>query len=221
MRVFRELYIHGTPHQLIEITKHICNSLKPRWTHDTDAEVHMRGIGGTRTPRTAYCFVSPESVNRPKASIILADDNKNSLRVLNIVPHKSPRLSYDQYNAILEDFYALYVKPAIDAVGGDAELTEPEADLERWLSPQSADKLRYFCISANKHTGSVHPADRESWYDFLTSVHNAGEDLGSSTLARWLQESGGWDDEWADKLAIEYEFALGLLEYFDKARAGV
>jgi hypothetical protein len=99
-----------------------------------------------------------------------------------------------------------------------AELTEPEADLELWLPAGAADKLRVFCKVANKRTGSSHPSDRDRWYDFIVAAHEAEAEFTASTLVQWLREEGGWDDELANKLACEYEFARGLLTFANGAR---
>src|SRR5262245_16412719 len=99
-------------------------------------------------------------------------------------------------------------------------MTEPKADLERWLTPEAAEKLRVFCAVANKRSGSSHPVDRERWYNFIVAAHEGGTEFSASTLARWLVEEGCWDDETAEKLAIEYEFARGLLAFSGRERVG-
>jgi len=134
------------------------------------------------------------------------------LAVSNIVPHDQGELSYEEYNAIVEDFYR-FAGPIAARHGARAEMTAPQADLERWLTQEAADKLRLFCGLANKRTGSSHPMDRERWYDFLVTADEAGADFSASMLARWLTEAGGWDEGTAGKLAAEYEFARGLLAF--------
>jgi hypothetical protein len=101
------------------------------------------------------------------------------------------------------------------------EMSEPEADLEQWLSPETAKKLRFFCSHANKRTGSSHPADRKLWNDFIVSAYREGTDLDSTTLARWLHEAGDWDEERASELAGEYAFATQLLAQAEKQSVGV
>jgi hypothetical protein len=100
-------------------------------------------------------------------------------------------------------------------------MTEADADLERWVSPETAKKLRRFCRAANKRTGSGHPADRKLWYDFIVAAYREGAEFDSPTLARWLREVGGWDEDWSYKLASEYEFARGLLTSAQTELAGV
>ena len=105
------------------------------------------------------------------------------------------------------------MRSAAERNGVHAEITTGEKDIEDWLSPTAARLLRNFSDEANKSTGSAHPSDRDNWYAFLASAHSENTELDASTLARWLQEVEGWDEEQADKLAVEYEFGRGLLEF--------
>jgi hypothetical protein len=219
MKVFRELFIRGDSARLDAVAEDIGRSLTDGWTRDADAEAHMRSVavGGRRK---VYCFACPRRSRRPAATIFLLNKDPGPLFVANIVPHEKHELSYEEYNTIMEDFFRLFAEPAAERNGARAEMTEPQADLERWLPGGVADKLRVFCSIANKRTGSSHPMDRERWYNFLVAAHEANADLNAPTLARWLTEAGGWDDEMAERLAIEYEFARGLLSYANGERVG-
>ncbi|MCI0704446.1 MAG: hypothetical protein L0241_25610 [Planctomycetia bacterium] len=221
MQVFRELFIRGEPEQLKATAEAICNSLSGDWSRDVEAEVRMRRTPPLGDVRNVYCFKCDKRGWRRAAALFLIDHDKQTYYVSNIVPNESPELSYAEYNGILEEFFNQFVQPAVARTGARAEMTEAEADLERWLTPDAAKKLRAFCLVANKRTGANHPTDRKFWYDFVVAAHRAGSDLDSSTLARWLQEVGGWNEEWADKLAIQYEYARGLLEHADRQAVGV
>jgi hypothetical protein len=217
MQVFRELFIRGEPSQLAATVEAISGSLSEDWARDAKAEERMRGFGR----EAVYCFhCTKRGVRRP-ATLFLMEKDNTTYSVVNIVPDDQPELSYAQYNAILEDFYKGFVQPAVARTGAAVEFTEPEADLERWVSADTARKLRLFCMAANKRTGASHPSDRRLWYDFIVSAHREGAEFDSSTLARWLHEVGGWDDEWSDELAIQYEYARGLLAYADGQSVGV
>jgi hypothetical protein len=217
MQVHRELFIRGEPDRLDAIGEDIRRSLADGWTRDADAEDHMRSIGHQRK---VFCFSSPKRPRRPAATVFLLNRDSHTLYVANVVPHDTHELSRDEYNAIVEEFFRQYAEPAATRNGACAELTEPKADLERWLTPEAAEKLRVFCAVANKRTGSSHPVDRERWYDFIVAAQEGETEFSASTLARWLVEEGGWDDEMAEKLAIEYEFARGLLSFSGGERVG-
>lgn len=219
MQVFRELFIRGEPSRLEAVADDISRSLADGWTRDAEAETHMRSasIAGKRK---VYCFACPRRPRRPAATVFLLNKDACTLYVANIVPSEQHELTHEEYNAIMEEFFRRFADPAARRNGAQAEMTEPQADLERWLPGDVAGKLRLFCSIANKRTGSGHPMDRERWYDFIVAAHEADADFSASTLARWLAEAGGWDDELADQLAIEYEFARGLLAFANGQKVG-
>jgi hypothetical protein len=219
MKIFRELFIRGEPARLDAVADDIGRSLTEGWTRDAEAEAHMRSTAVSGR-RKVYCFACPKRPRLPAATVFLLNKDPGTFYVANIVPHEKHELSHEEYNAIVEDFFRRIAEPAAGRNGAQAEMTEPQADLERWLPQEAADKLRLFCSIANKRTGSSHPMDRERWYDFIVAAHEADADFSASTLARWLAEAGGWDDELAKRLAIEYEFARGLLAFANGERVG-
>ncbi len=215
MRVHRELFIRGDAAALEAVAEDIRRSLTDKWGRDEEAEERMR----EGAARKVYCFVSPKWPRQPKATVFLIEKDQSTLYVANIVPADVHELSRDEYNAILADFYSRYAQPAALRQGATAELTEADVDLEHWLPEPVAEKLRRFSRCANKSSGSAHPADRQLWYDFLASAQESGVDLSSGMLERWLVEEG-WDEEVADRLAGQYNFARGLLEFVDGLRVG-
>ena len=218
MQVFRELTIRGEPEQISATVQAICDSVSGDWSRDTTTEAKLDAnlFSLVRT----YCFDRAAGNGWPAAALFLARKDLTRLYVTNIIPLAPGSLGFLAFNAILEEFYDRFVAPAASKTGARAALTEPEADLERWLSPEAAKKLRSFSMVANKRTGASHPADKKLWYDFVVSAYRSRSALDPSTLARWLYEAGGWDEEWADKLAIQYEQARGLLEYAEHQAVG-
>ena len=93
-----------------------------------------------------------------------------------------------------------------------------EADLDNWLSPAAADRLRIFSASANKGTGASHPSDRERWNEFVLIAQREHSSLSSFTLRRWLIEVESWPPEIAELLAIEYGYGRGLLAFSEGRR---
>ena len=135
--------------------------------------------------------------------------------VANIVPSGEDALDYGQYNALLQDFAWRIATPAARETGCVLETTAARQSLEAWLTPQSADALRRFSGHANKAMGSTHSLDRKRWFRFLLQVHADARRIDTGQLARWLTEIEGWSDEKALELAVEYEFALALLNEYD------
>jgi hypothetical protein len=200
------------------VAKRIRESLTDGWRLDLEVEERTRqGVAAD-----VHCFTCSNGLNgsrRRRAATVFLMGRENVLRVANIVPDETPNLSREEFNAILEEFWRNFAKPAASQFGATCELTEPEADLEQWMSPETAKKLRTFSDCANKRTGSSHPADKDLWYDFILAAHEEASDFSASTLMRWLVEEGEWSEDIADELAIEYERERGLL-HFQKEKGG-
>jgi hypothetical protein len=219
MQVFRELLIRGEPEALTAMADAIRQSLAEGWTQDVSAERHLRSYP-VNGKGNAFCFACCRRGRRPAATLFLVNKDPGTLFVSNIVPNDQRELSYAEYNGILEEFANHFVEPNAAKTHVRFEMSEPNVDLDQWLSDGAAEKLRLFSNKANKSTGASHPSDRERWYDFILAANQEGADLTASTIGRWLHEVGGWDQESAMKLAIEYAFGRGLLTYADSQRVG-
>ena len=101
----------------------------------------------------------------------------------------------------------------VEEIGLKASLSPDEENIENWISEESVKKLKKFSVAANKSTGSAHPLDRKRWFDFLITVHHEHNKLDVSQLSRWLIECEHWPEDIAHELAMEYEFAMGLLDF--------
>jgi hypothetical protein len=123
------------------------------------------------------------------------------------------RLAHGEYNALLEEFYEHVIRPHTGTDGVTASLSGGQADLEHWMSRDTAELLRQFSASANRGTGASHPADRDRWHAFVISAHREGCRMGVSDLRRWLTEVDGWAPEVAGQLAAEYEYGRELLAF--------
>jgi hypothetical protein len=216
MKVFQELVARGPSWQIAATVEAVCSRVSGDWSRDVEAEAELdKWNAGGKT----FCFDRASGEGLPGATLFLAQKD-DALAVTNIVPAVSGQLNHDEYNAILQEFFGRFVAPAAAQTGLRAELTKPDADLEHWLTPDAAKKLRAFCAVANKRTGASHPADKRFWYDFVVAAHREGADFPASTLERWLHEVGGWDEEWANRIAIQYEQARGLLAYAEHQAVG-
>lgn len=60
------------------------------------------------------------------------------------------------------------------------------------ISKVALEKLKVFCILANKSTGSSRPSDRERWFDFICQTVDDGKMFKYSTLANFLQDEKYW-----------------------------
>jgi len=217
MEVFRDLTIHGDAERLAKTMDLVERCLTGGWSRDRAIEERLQRLG----PRKAvdYCFACTKEEQRPAANVFFTEKDPGTLYVPNIVPKIQHRLAYGQYNALLEEFYQRFVRPAADQTGTVAELTGNQADLDHWLSRPAADRLVEFSRGANRGTGSSHPSDRERWNDFVLAAHRERSSLDASTLRRWLVEIEGWAPEVAEQLAIEYEYGRELLAFAEGRRS--
>lgn len=135
------------------------------------------------------------------------------------MPQNVGELGIAKYNAILRDFVAMIAEPAARTGDFKVELSSPHQSLDDWLDSEPAVALRRFSRLANKSTGAAHPMDRDRWYAFLIAVHHTSKRLDTDQLVRWLVELEHWSEDKAHELAIDYEFALGLLEQYDQSRS--
>jgi hypothetical protein len=205
MEIHRELYIRGPNAQLLEFIEDVTQGLGGGWTREKGSEDDLNRDGGEW-----FCF-KYGGPRTPHAMLCMTFGEDGALYVPNVVPVKSGHLPTGAYNAVVADFYRRFVEKMDPGRGLSCQLTDSQAGLEQWLSPRSARLLQGFSHGANKSTGSSHPSDKEAWNAFIVSAHAEGSELDESMLGRWLLEEGGWDEERAEELSMEYESGRSLL----------
>ncbi len=216
MEIFRDLRFRGEPERIEAAVEAIRQSLTDGWTRNAEAEERLRE---TAIGQEAYhAFTCTATDRHPAATVFLLHKEPRAANVPNILPSERGRLSHRDYNAILEEFFERFARPCAERNGVMAELTPGQVDLEHWMSPQAAEKLRRFSRSANKSSAASHPSDRERWMDFLVAVHRENSGLAAATLIRWLEESD-WPSEIAYRLSSEYESGRELLAFADRRRS--
>ncbi len=211
MDVYRELQISGDPSELPSLVGSIESSLANGWVRDKQAELRAKDPVNGNGRR--FCFSCEKTRERRAALLVLSEKSPGVLYVPNIIPTDGDRLSRGEYNRIIEEFCDRFVRPLAENSGVTVDMTGAQADLETWLSPTAAEKLRRFSAMANKSTGSSHPSDQERWLDFIVTTFREGGKLDESLLRRWLLESERWPEEIASDLTSEYQFGLDLLRY--------
>jgi hypothetical protein len=217
MEVFQDLYLSVEPDLMAATADLIGRSPPAGWARDCAAEAKMRATP-VLSHRPAFCFTCTQEGRRPSATLILSQKDPATFYVSNIVPVSKHQLTHGEYNAILEDFYQRVLQPYTGPAGVTANLTGVRAELEHWMSQDTAEKLRRFSACANKGTGSAHPNDRDRWNEFVVAAHRDGSRIEASDLRRWLIEIEGWPPEVADQLALEYEYGRELLAFADGHR---
>lgn len=214
MEVFRDLYISVEPDRMAAMADAIERSAPAGWGRDRGAEERARSAPALR-PKPTFCFSCSAEGRRPAGMAILMQRDARTFSVPNIIPTVKHQLRHGEYNTILEDFYDRVIRPHAEQAGVTATLTAGQAELEHWMSHDTAELLRRFSTCANKSTGSSHPADRDRWNAFVVAAYQDASKMDAADLRRWLLEVDGWPPEVADQLAVEYEYGRGLLGFAD------
>lgn len=218
MEIFRELYLQTDADRMAAIADQVERAPPPNWARDEAAETKARTASLVGS-RPTFCFSYAPDGRRPTALLIVTEKDPNTFFVSNVIPLAKHQLAHGEYNAILENFYERAIQPLASSMGVAATLSAGQVDLEHWMSHEAAELLRQFSASANRGTGSAHPADRERWNAFVVAAHRGGSTMDASDLRRWLIEVDGWAPEIADQLAVEYEYGRELLTFAEGRRS--
>ena len=215
IEVFQDLHLKGTA-ALESIRSNLLAKVRLPWRHDLEREEDLRDHAGD--DEDVIVFVRDVVDDIDEAALVLWQDGAG-YKVSNIVPRNVGELGIRKYNAILCDFATRIAEAAAPAGGFSVELSSSYESLDDWMDSGPADALRRFSHLANKSTGATHPRDKERWQTFLIAAHRASRRLDTDQLERWLIEVDGWSGDPARELVLEYEFALGLLDQYDRSQS--
>lgn len=207
MKVFRDLYIRLNGSKIEDLIEQFTVRCGGHWHRALEREKDAGSMG-----EKAFSFEHTAGDGLEKAGLSLFQKEGGTWYVPNIIPLDSSQLSCDQYNKILENFLDTIVRPSIAGPPVTAELTGDVVILKDVVGEDVAGLLHNFSVLANKSTGSSHPCDRNRWFDFLIAVQKKRISLDTDLLINSLMEDS-WSEDRAHDLAIEYEFAIGLLDY--------
>lgn len=163
-----------------------------------------------------YCFSCSETDRRPGSDLWLYQKTTSEMLVTNIIPTGKRRLDYDEYNFIIKEFHDRFLRPAALRAGTKPSLSPDQSSIEEWVSPDTAQLLHTYSVLANKSSGVSHPDDEVRWHRFLVAAHEERSALDAGTLGRWLEEEEGWPEEAASDLALKYEAARSVLDFYAK-----
>ncbi len=208
--MYGDVFIKVPESQWDEFFSELEQSLKNGWTRNHEAE------SGPSMEKVRRYFDCAATNQRKGAMLALvpSSEKPGTLYVSNVVPDETGRLTHEEYNAILKEFFDCFVVPVAKKLQVQATITPENRNIEEWLSPDSFRKLQIFSQMANKSTGSAHPLDQKRWFDFVIASVNNSDKLDSTLLGRWLVEEAGWSDKVAESLCIEFEQQTGLLKQY-------
>jgi len=215
IEVFQNLHLKSRL-SATSVRASILAQVQAPWHHDLEREEDIRDHAVD--DEDAIVLVRDAFDDVDESGLVLWQEGEG-YKVSNIVPRNVGELGITKYNTILRDFVARIAQPAARVGGFEVELSSPHQSLDDWLDAEPATALRRFSRLANKSTGAAHPMDRDRWYAFLIATHHASKRLDTDQLVRWLIEVEHWSEDRAHELAIDYEFALSLLEQYDQSRS--
>lgn len=213
MKIYRELTFEGDPGALDQYLRCIEERLDDGWRRDAESEAWFEEntLKGVRTGFADRAYVRSQTTEEPSARLWIAMREPGVLHVSNVTPIGRNKLSYDEYNLIVERFYERFARDAAAECGVTVTLGPSRMELSEELPDSVFRALRNFSDAANRSLGSTHPQDAPRWQHFIIESHEADVDLPASTLERWFIEDAGWSEDVARDLANEYEFGRSLL----------
>ncbi|MFZ2315512.1 MAG: hypothetical protein WAW86_07635 [Gammaproteobacteria bacterium] len=215
IEVFQNLDISFPELETESFINDLTNILAEGWTRDIELENKVNNDANVYNTQY-YCFKCDETEDRKAATLWLIKST-GGLKVNNITPAISGRLSYSEYNAILNEFHKEYILPICNKKNFETRLSKANITIDDWAEPATVKALKLFSVCANKGTGRGHPLDDERWMDFVLTAHEVNDSLHSEDLRRWLVEEEKWFDEIAWKLCEDYEYGRQLLKKYEQS----
>lgn len=207
---FQDLDIEGPSEGLMPLAEQLEKVLPGKiWQRDPKKEEAMQSASDHSLRAVVFNRTADDILPAASLSLVVSG---GGARVGNIVPVKTGQLTMEQYNAILNDFVTVGIKPIAQALRLKPRLTSAYRQITDWLSAAAVKKLLQFSRAANKATGSAHPSDYKRWLAFILQTHQDRAELSAELLVRWLVEVERWPEETAHTLGSEYTFGLDLLE---------
>lgn len=213
IEVFRDLSIVSERVKHNDIRALLLAHKAKDWPHAKEQEDKLRKYASGDKDEDVVVF-SYAGSKYPSADITLWQRD-NGYAVTNIVPTEFGQLDIAQYNNLLGDFVEQVVNKANSQQVLQVRMSEAIRQLDSWTSEGAAKALRSFSLLANKSTTNSHPSDAARWEDFVIQAHRSKTNPPADILMRWLIEVDGWDYTSANKLAIDYEGGISLLEAYD------
>ena len=213
MKQHRELRLRFEQPRSEEFFRAVDAALPEGWRRDHGAERDVPTAGAAG--REFYYYTCERRDGREPALVAVYRRDALNFYVSNVVPRESNQLSVSQYNQVLQDFHDEVLSRVQTDVPVVFWLDTDQLRLEDLLPADVMARLRAFSAAANRSTGSSHPLDRERWFEFIVGLHRDGaaEKLSVHDLERWLVEVEKWPPQAVSKLAVEFEFAVALLEH--------
>jgi hypothetical protein len=213
VKVFRELTIFGEPRMLELLISRIESQLSDGWSRGREREQELRRLG----QQQYFLFLCCSNADHPAVVLAMLLDGRR-LRLVNVFPQESKRITVRQYNLALVNFYLRFLHPAAFEAGLPVELSSDERTIEETLRPEVLDRLKRFVFCAEglwSRPSWVHRLDQERLFAFLFEAHRHSNEIDIGLLRHWLENDRRWTSNKVDQLLCEIEFGADLLSYGD------
>lgn len=169
---------------------------------------------GLLKDREVLCIETPviEHDGRSLHGVIWMYDYGTWLQIFNIIPLNPIRFSKKEYNFILNEFIAIFIKKIADDYHAEVIISKPIMEINDYVDKDVYDALVVFSDMANKSTGHSHPMDGKRWCDFVLLSASKERRLSVDFLEGWLIDHG-WSSKMASYLGLDYEYGITLLDY--------
>lgn len=210
MKTFKDLFIRTGDSGILEYIERVTRALEEPWERAYENEENSKYLG-----EIAFSFTRKADSTLPAAGLSIFQKDSATWYVPNVVPVESGKLSYDEYNSIISEFYDKFLEPVSEACNIGVEITSGNLRDEDIVGENAAKLLSRFSKLANKSSGSSHPMDRERWFAFVVEASKLQFDIDTGNLKRLLVQQG-WSEESALDLVIEFEFGVDLIRYMER-----
>jgi hypothetical protein len=207
--VYRELTVEGSEVTLEDFEKRLESNLGEGWSRDRDNEARLHD--------EQACFEHVDSEH--KVWDLWLARSAGKLWCSNIIRADGSRVSVEEYNVLLTDFYKRFVRFAAQHSGAAAEMTTAQVELEDLMSARTAKLLRGFSAAANR--SSLHPLDERRLEEFLVAAHDEELKFDVTMFKRWLVEEEKWPEEAVSTLGMRYEDGRSLLKTYERCHAAL
>ena len=174
--VYRELTVEGSDIALQDFEKRLESGLCEGWSRDRENEVRLHD--------EQLCFKHIDSEHKVWDLWVARSSGK--FWCSNITRADGSRISVEEYNVLLTEFFERFVILAAQNSGVAAELSKDQMELEDLMSSRTAKLLRGFSAAANR--SSLHPLDERRLEEFLVAAHDEEAKFDATMLKRWLVE---------------------------------
>lgn len=213
LETFQEMKISPNNIELNSIRISLLEVQSNDWTHGKEQESKLKHMGLESENEDILIFVY-EGNTFPKSALTLWQRD-SYYRVSNIVPAEINQLDMRQYNLLLRDFESNVINKSKVKADFEVFLSDSFRGIDSWTDIKTAQALSGFSNLANKNTRNTHPSDHLRWEKFVILAHQSQGDLPADILMRWLVEVDGWDETSADRLSIDFENGISLLQLYD------